>query len=165
MATAEDLTTPKKAPLQGFTFNVRQEDGSIATVTLHVGEGKVIERILGFEHLGPLLKTTTPPQTIPSKLGANPSKIPGITKKKNADGSMTPVADEELKRNLQFLVPSIPCWFPECEQMRKDYDAEVIRETANWMRRHPGRECPGCVTGAVNKRYLILLSEMDTRPR
>jgi hypothetical protein len=152
-------------PRTGVVIIVPQPDGTRQTVTFFTDADRVVTLAVGAEFLLPLLTAPAKPPSIPQTLNAGNVPLAGITKTKGAEGKMLLTADETTKRNIGFMVPSIPCWFEGCEELRTQYEADVVAETADWIRRNPGKDCPGCVVGRINQKYLAILAGMDTSQR
>lgn len=82
-------------------------------------------------------------------------QLGGIRKVLNADGSITPIPSEKMKRDIKLFVPSVPCWFPECEALRLRYHAEIENLPP---------DCPSCERGAVMRKYLKRMESINTDP-
>lgn len=82
-------------------------------------------------------------------------QLGGIRKVLNADGSITPIPSEKMKRDIKLFVSSVPCWFPECAALRAAYDAELTNLPP---------DCPSCERGAVMRKYLKRMESINTDP-
>lgn len=154
---AAENALKQKPPQPGFIFNVPQPDGTVGRVTVFTDADRVIHTIVNGELLLPILQPTSRAPSIPSVMGAQ-SPLRGV----RLDDNGSVQADDITKRNVQLFVKEIPCWFDGCEELRERYERDVVAETADWMRRHPGKDCPGCVTGRVNTKYLEIMRDMNT---
>lgn len=63
---------------------------------------------------------------------------------------------EEDRRSLSFFALNTPCWFPECENLRRQYRDELTKLS-------PG--CPACQKGALVRKYQALVKQrMGAQP-
>lgn len=147
-------TPTAAAPFRGHRFQVPQPDGSIAIVHLLVDSDGFLRKILKPEGLADLIEAGGNRPRLDTPLPGAP--VPGITLQHNPDGSVTPLLDETTKRNHQLFVKEIPCWFPECEALRKAW----LEEVAEMKRKDP--KCPGCKLGTLQRKYLTKMAKLDT---
>jgi hypothetical protein len=139
-----------EAPLITHEFYVTLANGHRGTVAIDVTSDGEIRSVIN----GKLLELfdRTRPQTavsIPS------TRMSGIRRVENADGSITPVPSEKVKTDIRLFVDSTPCWFPECEALRAAYNAELASLPT---------DCPACEKGALIRKYLKRLETINTDP-
>jgi len=56
-----------------------------------------------------------------------------------------------LNKIMPFFSKETPCFFDGCEEMREAYYAE--------LQSRGGDGCPGCVRGAINRKYIQLVRD------
>ncbi len=76
----------------------------------------------------------------------------GITYERREDGGITitgvPPREQLISR---FFVDSSPCWFPGCEELRRQFKEEVGKL---------GSDCPACDRGALMNKYRDQIDEI-----
>ena len=66
--------------------------------------------------------------------------------------------DAITRRDIRLFTDTTPCWFPECEELRRRYKedlADMERQTLELE----GRECKGCEKGVLIRKYMALAKE------
>jgi hypothetical protein len=142
-------------PLRGHVFKVEHPDLGTSAVTLHVRADGVIERILNGEALLPLIETARHQHrsSLANQLSRDP--VTGITRVENPDGSISPIVSDKTKRDMHFFLERQPCWFEGCTELMAAYRAEVAEAAQD-------PDCPPCVEGAIMRKYLKKLANVDT---
>lgn len=101
------------------------------------------------------LLAASPVPVAPTPFTVSGPQVAGIRKIQNADGSITPMPSEKVKRDIRLFVETSPCWFPECEALRAAYNEDVANLPAG---------CPSCEKGALMRKYLKKMETMNTDP-
>lgn len=63
-----------------------------------------------------------------------------------------------MARLVKFFVPSEPCWFQGCEEMREKFAADIA--ALEKAAADAGTVCRDCDKGVVQARYLAILRDM-----
>jgi hypothetical protein len=82
------------------------------------------------------------------------TKIPGLRKLIDGQGNTQLKPDASLQRDLHFFSEHSPCWFPECEQLRENYAAELGR-----LKEDPNCPQKTCYKAPLIQKYLKLVRE------
>ena len=113
------------------------------------GEVVSVQNGVMLQTFGQQTRASTPAPYIPH------DQVAGIRRVKNADGSITPIPSEKVKQDIRLFVDTSPCWFPECESLRAAYNAELAGLPDG---------CPSCEKGALMRKYLKKMENMNTDP-
>lgn len=121
-------------------------------------DGEIVSSINGI-----LLQAIGTPSRVVSSTGQiEDSRVAGIRRIQNPDGSITPVPSEKAKTDIKLFVDSSPCWFPECEELRAAYKEELGTMLALYT---DPADCPACEKGALMRKYLKKMERINTDPR
>lgn len=79
-----------------------------------------------------------------------PSSIAGVEAVRGANGEVRVLSvSPEAQRVLSFFTEA-PCWFPECEDLRQKYKAELKAQGTD--------NCVDCRNGPIIRKYQALVS-------
>ncbi len=163
-----NVTIPKpaarKTPVHGIVLKVRNEKGVIESVNIYLDEDGVVDTIIGGKSLVRHLQIEKADAEF---FGRNsdidlPAHIPGIQRipLKDGSGRIGIRPSPKLQRDMEFFIPTIPCWFEGCEELREAFNLAVARKQKEYT--DMGVECPNCAIGEIERSYIKKLAKLDT---